>query len=49
MIDLRSEVALRGLEGVVTGEGYVHEEDTTVIGRVLRPHYSCLPVEHIVT
>ena len=45
MVDSGSEVALWGLEGVVGGEVDVEEVHTTGVGRFIRSHDSCLPME----
>ena len=45
MVNLGCEGHLGGLEGVVGREMDVQEEDTTLVGRVLRSHDRGLPVE----
>ena len=44
MVDSRGEVALGGLEGVVSGEVDVQEEHTASIGGIIGAHDGGLPV-----
>merc|ERR1719476_195551 len=48
VVDLRCEMTLWGLEGVVCREGDVQEEDTARIWGVRRAHDGSLPTEHII-
>ncbi len=48
MVDAGGEVYLGWFEWIVCWEVDVEEEDSARVGRVVRSHDCCLPVEHIV-
>ena len=49
MINSCCKVYLWWFKWIVGWEVNIKEEDTSRVGRVFRPHNSCLPVEHIIS
>lgn len=47
MVNASGKVDLGWLEGVVSGEVNLEEEDATGVWAVRRPHNGGLPVEHV--
>ena len=48
VINAGGEMDLGGFEGIVSGEVNIQEENTACVRRLIRSHYSCLPVEHVI-
>ena len=48
MIDASGEADFWRLEGIVRGEVYVEEEDTSAVWAVVGTHYRGLPVEEVI-
>merc|ERR1719245_2319091 len=48
VINLRREVHLGWLEGIIRREVDIQEKNATLVAGVWRPHDRCLPVEHVV-